>query len=169
MEVLTKDDQSWLRPYIKTSIATGQPVTALLLHEPNRARTKWDDLIITASHLLEQYEVDGWPVWIEESPRVVFEGKFRVSKSIAAIEKKQWEMRENKGKNDKRPKFGRQFYSVPKTLDGGPLPTRAEWLEMREKKTNVKKLSDGREVKIAADPDLMEEYRNRAKKRSTVE
>lgn len=82
--------------------------------------------------MLRDWYRDGIPIWWDESERVAFDVKSRVSKSRAAIERAQ----ENASKN-KKPVYGRYFVAEPKAIDGGELPTREEWAEEQAKKSGL--------------------------------
>jgi hypothetical protein len=73
---------------------------------------------------MEDWYRDGIPVWWDESERVTFDAKSRISKSRAAIERAQ-------ESNSKRKKStpGQYFVAEPRVMDGGEMPTRAEWIE----------------------------------------
>jgi hypothetical protein len=74
------------------------------------------------------------PIWWDESDRVTFDAKARVSKSRAAIERAQ----EADGKK-KSKAHGRYFVAEPRVMDGGEMPTRDEWLaEQESKKGTIK-------------------------------
>lgn len=72
---------------------------------------------------------DGVPIWWDESDRVTFDAKARVSKSKAAIERAQEAESKKKSKS-----FGRYFTAEPRIMDGGEMPTREEWLEEQQRK-----------------------------------
>ena len=114
-----------------------------------------------AHYMLSDYEVEGWPIWVDTSDRVMFEVKKRKSRSGAAIEKAQWsaEKARSKKKGDTPPPFGERMYAVPKTVDGEPLPRKKEWLLEQQR------LKDGAPPGGVADPDKMAEYRERRKQR----
>ena len=78
---------------------------------------------------MQDWYRDGIPIWWDESDRVTFDAKSRVSKSRAAIERAQ----DSAGKN-KKPIPGRYFLAEPRVMDGGDLPTREEWLAEQAKK-----------------------------------
>lgn len=69
------------------------------------------------------------PIWWDESDRVTFDAKGRVSKSRAAVEKAS----EIDGKK-KTKSHGLYFIAEPRTMDQGAMPTRQEWLEEQEAK-----------------------------------
>lgn len=69
------------------------------------------------------------PIWWDESERITFDAKARVSKSRAAIERAQ----EADGKK-KNKAHGRYFTAEPRVMDGGEMPTRDEWLKEQEEK-----------------------------------
>lgn len=89
----------------------------------------WDYRLIKAHYILEDWYRDGVPLWWDESDRVTFDAKARISKSRAAIERAQ-EAESKKKKSTP----GRYFIAEPRVMDGGELPTRQEWLEEQEKK-----------------------------------
>ena len=55
-----------------------------------------------------------------------------MSKSRSAVERAQ----EADGKK-KTKSYGRYFVAEPRVMDGGPMPTRDEWLEEQEQKKGV--------------------------------
>jgi len=69
------------------------------------------------------------PIWWDESDRVTFDAKARISKSKAAIERAQEADSKKKSKS-----HGRYFIAEPRLMDGDEMPTRQEWLEEQEKK-----------------------------------
>jgi hypothetical protein len=81
--------------------------------------------------VLQDWYRDGIPVWWDESDRVTFDAKARVSKSRAAIERAQ---ESSSGKN-KKSTPGRYFVAEPRVMDGGEMPTREEWIEEQERKS----------------------------------
>jgi hypothetical protein len=83
---------------------------------------------------LQDWYRDGIPLWWDESERVTFDAKARISKSRAAVERAQ----EKAGKN-KNPVYGRYFIAEPRVVDGGEFPTRNEWIEEQSKKNAVSK------------------------------
>ena len=89
----------------------------------------WDYRLIKAHYILEDWYRDGVPIWWDESDRVTFDAKSRISKSRAAIERAQ----EADGKK-KTKAHGRYFIAEPRVMDGGEMPTRDEWLKEQEEK-----------------------------------
>lgn len=94
----------------------------------------WDYRLFKAHYILEDWYRDGVPIWWDESDRVTFDAKARVSKSRAAIERAQ----EADGKK-KSKSYGRYFITEPRVMDGGELPTREEWLEEQKAKKGAVK------------------------------
>jgi hypothetical protein len=80
--------------------------------------------LIKAYHLKQGFMQGAYPVWIDRSERVTFEVKSYVSKSAAAMERKEEQQANSKNKD-----YGKRFYAVPVTKDGGPMPTYREWME----------------------------------------
>jgi hypothetical protein len=73
------------------------------------------------------------PPWIDRSDRVAFDVSVFTSNSAAALERRQ--ERDSKG-NSKN--FGRRYSLVPRTKDGGPMPTMQEWLEEQQRKQGLR-------------------------------
>jgi hypothetical protein len=93
----------------------------------------WDLKLIAAYHIYQDLMVGSIPIYWDQSDRVAFDAKTGISKSRAAIERKQDSY---DGKNRKVPP-GTFFYAVPRTIDGDPLPTMAEWLEEKRDKQGL--------------------------------
>jgi hypothetical protein len=90
---------------------------------------EWDYKLFKAHYILEDWYRDGIPVWWDESDRVTFDAKARISKSRAAIERAQEADSKKKSKS-----HGRYFVAEPRVMDGGDMPTRDEWLAEQEVK-----------------------------------
>lgn len=83
-------------------------------------------------------------MWWDESDRVTFDAKARVSKSRAAIERAQEAQSKKKSKS-----HGLYFVAEPRLMDGDEMPTREEWLEEQEaKKGKVQERRPPREAHI---------------------
>ena len=93
----------------------------------------WDYRLLKAHFLLQDWYRDGIPIWWDESERVTFNAKARVSKSRAAIERAQ----ESATKGNKKSVPGRYFVAEPVVIDGGEFPTRDEWMEEQAKKNGT--------------------------------
>lgn len=115
-----------MKPIIRAAIDSGRPPLELLLDDPGRKRSKWDGILIKALYLQEAYELEGYPIWIEESDAIRWEVGHRDVRSLSVVEKAQ---KDESGK--KNPTPGRRFYAVPKLLPGRKWPTRQEWLDRR--------------------------------------
>jgi hypothetical protein len=122
---------------LKAAVEAGLPPTAVVFNDPNHKEwTEWDFKLLKAHHLVQDWYRDGIPIWWDESDRVTFDAKARVSKSRAAIERAQ----EAASKN-KKPAPGRYFIAEPRVMDGGELPTRDEWLKEQVAKNSAKPVS----------------------------
>ena len=88
--------------------------------------------MLKSHYIKEEWYRDGIPIWWDESERVTFDAKPRVSKSRAAIERAQ-----EKASKAKTSVPGRYFIAEPKVMDGGDFPTRTEWLEEQARKSGV--------------------------------
>lgn len=85
--------------------------------------------------MVQDWYRDGIPIWWDESERVAFDAKARISKSRAAVERAQ----ESANKNNKKSVPGRYFVAEPKVIDGGEFPTRDEWLDEQAAKNATSK------------------------------
>lgn len=113
---------------------SGQPPSAVIFNDPEHKEwTVWDFKVFKAHYILQDWYRDGIPVWWDESDRVTFDAKARVSKSRAAIERAQ-----DASSKNKKPTPGRYFIAEPRVMDGGELPTRDEWLEEEAIKSGMK-------------------------------
>jgi hypothetical protein len=84
------------------------------------------------------------PIWWDESDRVTFDAKARFSKSRAAIERAQEADSKKKSKS-----YGKYYIAEPKVMDGGEMPTRAEWAEEQDRKrggTKIEQRRDGPQI-----------------------
>lgn len=119
---------------LKAAVASAQPPMAVLFNDPSHKEwTEWDYKLFKAHFLKEDWYRDGIPIWWDESERVTFTAKPRLSKSRAAIERAQ----ESSTKGNKKAVPGRYFIAEPTVTDGGELPTRDEWLEEQANKNKV--------------------------------
>lgn len=80
--------------------------------------------MLKAYYFYEMFVREGIPVWWDESQRVNFDVKRKVSRSRAAIDREE----ERDGKKARVP--GQYYVPEPRTNDGNPdLPTFKEWQE----------------------------------------
>jgi len=115
----------------------GHPPTAVIFNDPEHTEwTTWDYKLMKAHYVLQDWYRDGIPIWWDESERVTFDAKARVSKSRAAIERAQ----ESASKGGKKAVPGRYFIAEPKLIGDGDFPTRKEWLEEQAKKNGAGKI-----------------------------
>lgn len=122
---MTWDDQSYIETFIKAAVDTGQPPCAMILSNPKI--TEWTEVdyrLVKAYYLKQNMMSGSFPVWIDRSDRVSFEVKTFISRSEAALERRQEQ--ENAKSNSGH---GIRYYAVPQTMDGGPMPTMQEYLE----------------------------------------
>ena len=120
---------------MKAACVSGQPPCAVIFDDPSHKEwDEWDFKLFKAHHLLQDWYRDGIPVWWDESERVTFDAKPRLSKSRAAIERAQ-EAASGKGK---KAVPGRYYVAEPRVMDGGELPTKEEWLAEESKKSGAK-------------------------------
>lgn len=103
----------------------------------------WDYCLLKAHYIKEEWYRDGIPIWWDESERLTFDAKPRISKSRAAVERAQ----EKAGKS-KNVVHGRYFIAEPKIMDGGDWPTREEWLEEQARKSGILKPVTGFEDSV---------------------
>lgn len=131
----------------------------MLFDDLEKKPTQWDAKLIKGLYMMEAFEVEGHPIWIEESPDIEFKAVPRDIRSLEAIEKKQ--EAESKKKN---PRKGRRFIAIAKLKNSeSKWPTRAAWIEANRKKREGKP-SEVSEKKII-DRDNAAEERAKQKRR----
>lgn len=162
-----------MKPIIRAAVDSGRPPLELLLDEPGRKRGKWDGKLIKALYLCDAFEVEGHPVWIEESDAIYFEAKRKKFRSRAVVEAAQ----EAHQKKDS-PEKGVSFYAVPRLRDGFTWPTRQEWIngqrgEMVEdtgiSSDRALEAEERAKAKLAADPEaaaILAEFEEKRKRRT---
>lgn len=123
---MTRDDHGWLVPRVRAAVASGLPPTAVILEDPTHKEwDNWDLRLVTAIQIYDGLMVGNVPIHWDRSDRVAFDVKSYISKSRAAVERR--EAADEKAKRKAVP--GKSYYPVPRTIDGGPLPT---WDEFEE-------------------------------------
>ena len=149
-----------MKSIIQAAVDSGRPPLELILDEPGRPRCKWDGKLIKALYLNKAFEVDGHPVWVEESPDIVFEAKRLKIRSLAVVEGAQ-ETHSNKKNAEK----GVKFYAEAKLKPGATWPTRQAWIDRKMGKVKdaeatgddsarIKAAEDRARAKVEANPDL---------------
>lgn len=102
-----------------------QPPLGVLSNDPDAKWTTWDYKLVKALEIYDNMMAGGaHPMYIDRSDRVRFEVKSYVSKSKAVLDRAEEKASSSKSKN-----YGKILYTVPETIDGGPLPTLEEFLE----------------------------------------
>lgn len=125
-QVLSWDDHSWLISRIKAAVSCGLPPLRVIFEDTSHNDwTVWDTRLVTAYEIhRSMVNGEGVPYHWDRSDKVAFDVKSYVSRSRAAVERAEEKAREGKSKN-----YGKTFYAVPVALDGGMLPTLAEFQE----------------------------------------
>lgn len=113
-------------PRIEAAVEAKLPPLMLILEDPAHvAYDKWDIRLVKALRIYKSMRNnEGVPIYWDRSDRVVFDTSSYVSKSAAAVQRAEEKASEGKSKN-----YGKVIYAVPRTRDGGPLPTLDEFLE----------------------------------------
>lgn len=146
-----------MKPVIQAAVDSGRPPLELLLDQPGRKRGKWDGKLIKALYLNEQFEINGHPIWVEDSPDIVFEAKRRKLRSAAVVE-----AAEETHSKKTNPEKGVRFYAEAKLKPGAVWPTRQAWSDRRAGKVvdsdevnHVQRVSDAEQrakEKVASNP-----------------
>lgn len=111
-----------MKPIIQAAVDSGRPPLELLLNQPDRKRSKMDGILIKALYLNKAYEIEGYPIWVEESPDVSFKAIPRVIRSLQVVEIEQ----DKESKKD-NPTKGKRFHAEAVLRPGAKWPTRADW------------------------------------------
>lgn len=121
-------------PRVRAAVKINKPPLAVIFEEPEREWTRWDFRLVKALEIYEDMKTGtGMPMYWDRSDRVRFETESFVSKSKAVLDRAEERASQSKTKN-----YGKVFYAVPKTMDGGPLPTLEEFLvEQAEKRARM--------------------------------
>lgn len=145
-----------MKPIVQAAVDSGRPPLELLLNEPDRKRSKWDGMLIKGLYLAKAYEIEGYPIWVEESPDVTFKSVPRVIRSLAVVEKAQ----SDESKKD-NPTKGKRFHAEAVLAKGAKWPTRIDW-ESRKAHGEIIP-EDGVDTKVA------EEAENRARAKAELD
>lgn len=91
--------------------------------------TDWDYSLATALQVIEDYTdpETGHLLFVEQSDRVTFDAIKYTKKSVAAVERK------TSGKKYKATP-GERWRTKPRVMDGGEMPTLAEYIAEMERK-----------------------------------
>ena len=112
---------------LKAAVYSGQPPLAVIFNDTSHDTwTELDYKLFKAHYILEDWYRDGIPLWWDESEKVTFNVKARVSKSRAAIERAQ--------EKEKKKTPGKYYIAEPVPMGGGKLPSREDWLEEQAQK-----------------------------------
>lgn len=162
-----------MKPIIQAAVDSGRPPLELLLDQPERKRSRWDGMLIKGLYLSNAYDIEGYPVWVEESDAVTFEAVPRVIRSLKVVEEAQ---AKESAKGD-RARKGIRFHAEARLLPGRQWPTRREWEERHaagerppEGGVNPRSAAEAEErarAKVEADPEaqrIVAEFRERFKK-----
>ena len=92
----------------------------------------WDYALANALQIIEDHtdSETGHLIWVEQSERVTFDASKFTKKSVAAVERK---TKSSKSKAYEAAP-GERWRTVPRTTDGGPLPTMLEWRDEQARK-----------------------------------
>lgn len=113
--------------YIRAAVEAKLPPKQVIFEDTSHTEYDfWDLRLIKAYQFAQDFTRDGIPVWWDESDRVNFEVRKKVSRSRAAVGRaEEQDSKRSKGKVV----HGRYYVPVPKSNDGGPLPTFREFAE----------------------------------------
>lgn len=109
----------------------------MLLEDPDHVTWGiYDFRLAKAIQIHDDLTSNGFPINWDRSERVTFDVKSVVSKSQAALDRKQEQVQRPSAP---KPAPGVRYYAVPRTIDGGPFPTMEEWLEEQRDKEGKKR------------------------------
>lgn len=100
----------------------------MILNDPTHKEWTALDLKLAKAHQLRK-DFGDIPPWIDRSDRVTFDVEVFTSNSGAALERRQ-----EKDSNSKKKTHGRRYALIPRSKDGGPLPTMQEYFEEQARK-----------------------------------
>lgn len=162
---------------VQAAVDSGRPPLELLLNQPDRKRSKWDGMLIKGLYMAKSFEIEGYPIWVEESPDVSFKAVPRVIRSLAVVEAEQ---KKETAKGDRATK-GKRFHAEAVLAPGKKWPTRKDWLDRHAAgeiipeegvQTRFTEEAEARAAeKVAADPEaqrIVAEFREKFKKVNTL-
>lgn len=123
------------------------------MNDPKREYSRWDMKLIKAYYFEQSYQVEGFPIWVEDSPNVQFVAKSKIIRSQAVVEKAQ--EAENK---KKRPTHGKRFYAEPIVTSGGTWPRRRDWQDKERRRASA--------ARVEIDQKRMDAAEERAKQKA---
>jgi hypothetical protein len=129
-------------PYIRAGVKSGLPPLALLKSDPEQKRSTWDMRLISAMFIIESYDMDGYPVWIQESRNVVFQVQRKIIPSLAAMD-----LAEKAASKKTEQIPGERMFAVPRTRDGKRMPRREDWLAARRGESHTAEFAGQEEIK----------------------
>lgn len=108
-----------------------------------------DGILIKALYLYKAYEVEGYPIWVEQSGDIEFKAVPTVIRSLKVVEIAQ----EAESKKD-NPEKGKRFHAEAVLTPGAKWPTRKDW-EQRRKSGEIEPdgVSNARLSRIAEDAE----------------
>lgn len=105
----------------------------MIFDDPTLEWSFWDYRLVKALVLYDNLQQGtGVPLYIDRSDRVRFEVGSYTSRSQAALDKA-----EEKAKKKKDKAYGKVFYPIPITVDGGPLPTLEDFLDEQDERKQM--------------------------------
>lgn len=107
----------------------------MLANDPKRKKyTAWDLKLVRAYHDREHWNVNGYPIWVEESKSVEFVGKSKVIRSKEAVdiaERAYHKRLEVKNGPSKPTRPGITFYPEMRVRAGHSYPRFEDWAKER--------------------------------------
>lgn len=116
-----------MKPIIQAAVDSGRPPLELILNQPDRKRSKWDGMLIKGLYLAKAYEIEGYPIWVEESDAISFKAVPRVIRSLKVVE----EAQAKESAKGERAAKGKRFHAEAVLAPGRTWPTRLEWEKRR--------------------------------------
>lgn len=101
----------------------------IFYEQPNAPWTEFDFKLLEAYQILQDETCPscGNPIWVCRTENRDVRFKMQSSTCFADKEQENWEKQKKKVNKDWKPAAGEQWYPVPVTISGGPLPTREDY------------------------------------------
>lgn len=123
------------------------PPTALLLEDTGRTSyTFWDHRLIKALYAKDNWEVEGYPIWVEESRNVSFRAETKIIRSRSAVDRKEKAL--NKIHKEGLPP-GMTIYPKAVLKDGESWPRRSDWLAAKAEGRATDVVDEDKSAKFA--------------------
>lgn len=130
--MLAGPEHRYIIPKIKTAITAGIRPTAMIFHtQPSADWEPFDFLLLEAYQSLQDETCPkcGHPIWLcrSQSAELYFDVRSDYCQADRALKEHEAKVNKSKPTVAERKGFGQFFFTVPKTVEGAEMPSRAQY------------------------------------------